>query len=112
MFTAPPSQKYPKGGNQIHLDHLREKLLAILSDLGIEHGGLHSFRRFFISYCANQGVPPTVVMRWVGHAGLRMIVRYYSLQDEESREAMAALVAEENGFPNRTKLAQLPQLLS
>jgi len=106
VFTARPSSKYPKGGNQIHLDHLREKLLAILSKLGIEHGGLHSFRRFFISWCANRHVAPNLLMHWVGHADLRMVVRYYSLQDEASREAMAALIAEENGTRYRTKLGQ------
>ena len=36
-------------------------------------------------------MPATVVMRWAGHSDLRMIVRYYNLEDEESRQTMLSL---------------------
>ena len=106
VFAAGRSAKFPRGGNQIHLDHLREKLLGILRELGIERGGLHSFRRFFISYCANQGVSPTVLMKWVGHSDLRMIVRYYQLHDTESQQAMQTLSVGDDVAAFRTKLGQ------
>ena len=106
VFAAGPSKRFPNGGNQIHLDHLRERLLEILPKLGIERGGLHSFRRFFISHCANNGVPPTILMKWVGHSDLRMIMRYYRLQDDESQEAMEALDGGMNGPGFKTVLRQ------
>lgn len=106
VFTARRSKDFPAGGNQVHLNHLRESLSETLENLGIPKAGFHAFRRFFITYCANSGVPPTVLMKWVGHSDLRMIVRYYRLQDDESREAMEAL-SRESGFSGfSTVLAQ------
>lgn len=111
VFVAGLSTEFPKGGHQIHLDHLRERLLGILRKIGKDRGGLHSFRRFFISYCANQGVPPTVLMKWVGHSDLRMIVRYYQLQDAESQQAMEALTAgsEFPGFKTNLRQTGVPE---
>jgi integrase len=101
------------------VEHLRERLQALLKELGFEPGELHAFRRFFISHCANQGVPPTVLMRWVGHADLRMIIRYYTLRDDESQEAMDDLrggakspgfktVLRQTGVPEKQLRSQRP----
>ena len=91
VFTARRSKQCPNGGGQIHVEHVRERLLRILDRIGIGRGGLHSFRRFFITHCANKGVAPTVLMKWVGHSDLRMILTYYNLQDQESLDAMEAI---------------------
>ena len=91
VLAARRSDEYPEGGHQISTVHLLEKLKKVLAKVGIEVGGLHTFRHFFVTHCANQGVPPEVLMNWVGHSDLRMIVRYYSLKDEESRRAMSAV---------------------
>jgi len=106
VLTARASAKYPHGDHQISAVHLLEKLKRILRRLKIGEGGLHTFRHFFITHCANQGVPPTVVMKWVGHSDLRMIMRYYELQDDESKRAMGSVDfgAKRNRF--RTKIGQ------
>lgn len=58
---------------------------------GLIDGRLHSFRHFFCSWCANNGVPERTLMTWLGHADSRMVRRYYHLQDDESRRRMEEL---------------------
>lgn len=59
--------------------------------LGIGKGTLHTFRHFFISMCAANGVPPTTCMSWVGHRDLDTLLHYYHLHEDESRRAMERL---------------------
>ncbi len=58
---------------------------------GFKHGRLHSFRHYFCSTCANNGVPERMVMDWLGHADSEMIRHYYHLHDEEARRRMNGL---------------------
>lgn len=67
------------------------KITPRLDGSTIVDGKLHSFRHFFCSTCASNGVPERVLMSWLGHADSRMIRRYYHLHDEESRRQMQAL---------------------
>lgn len=52
---------------------------------------LHRFRHFFVSECADHGVPMATVMNWVGHDEMKMVMYYYSLRDDTAREAMRRL---------------------
>jgi len=90
VFTARRSSKYPKGDHQLSDVHLLEKLKKILRPLKIE-GHLHTFRHFFISHCANSGVPPFQLIKWVGHADVSIVMHYYALRDEESLWTMKKL---------------------
>lgn len=54
-------------------------------------GRLHSFRHYFCSTCANNGVPERMVMEWLGHADSEMIRHYYHLHDQESQCRMRKL---------------------
>jgi len=56
-------------------------------------GRLHSFRHFFCSKCADEGVPELVVMRWLGHSTSRMVQHYYHLHDDESQRQMNKLTS-------------------
>jgi len=58
---------------------------------GFKDGRFHSFRHYFCSTCANNGVPQQVVMLWLGHQNSEMVRHYYHLQDEESRRRMDQL---------------------
>jgi integrase len=49
---------------------------------------LHNFRRFFVSQCADCGIPMATVMDWVGHDELQMVLYYYRLRDEAAKAAM------------------------
>ena len=55
---------------------------------GFRDGRLHSFRHYFCSVCANDGVPERMVMDWLGHADSEMVRHYYHLHDEESKRRM------------------------
>lgn len=55
---------------------------------GFLDGRLHSFRHYFCSNCANQGVKERVLMNWLGHRNSRMVHRYYHLHDDESIRQM------------------------
>ena len=72
----------------------RDALKALkrtLKKAEIAEGRLHSFRHFFISHAANQGVPAPVLLRWVGQSDLSMILHYYHLADGESQSAMGSV---------------------
>jgi integrase len=91
VFTARPSKRYRHGGHQISDRHVLASLKRVLKRLGIARGTVHAFRRFFISFCANNGVEPFQLMRWVGHSDISMVLRYYNLGDDESLRAMAGV---------------------
>lgn len=56
---------------------------------GFADGRLHSFRHFFCSVCAHNGVPELTLMQWLGHRDSRMVRHYYHLHDQESHRQMA-----------------------
>lgn len=58
---------------------------------GFADGRLHSFRHFFCSTCANNGVPEQVVMQWLGHHSSAMVRHYYHLHDDEAQRQMRHL---------------------
>ena len=58
---------------------------------GFVDGRLHSFRHYFVSYCANNNTPELVTMRWLGHKDSEMVRHYYHLHDDESRRQMSRL---------------------
>jgi integrase len=58
---------------------------------GLIDGRLHSFRHYFCSHCASNGVPELTVRKWLGHRDSNMIRRYYQLHDEEARRQMNRL---------------------
>jgi integrase len=88
----------PRGG-RLKPDHVRNVLVnKVLSKLaeefpvddgarGFRDGRLHSFRHYFCSMCANEGVPIMMVMEWLGHADSAMVRHYYHLYNSESSAA-------------------------
>lgn len=73
------------------LTPLTIKFPAAVDQRGIAAGRLHSFRHYFCSMSANQGVPEQVLMSWLGHADSEMIRHYYHLQQEQSKIQMQRL---------------------
>lgn len=70
----PLAEKFPAGDGQSFSD-----------------GRLHSFRHYFVSFCAANNVPERVVMEWVGHADSAMVRHYFHLHDEEAQRRMNGL---------------------
>ncbi len=80
----------PKG-RQVRENHTLRAFKADRDRLGIHQGTLHSLRHFFVSFCAERGVPLLTCMAWVGHKDAEMVQHYYHLHDDVSRRAMEKL---------------------
>lgn len=92
----------PKGG-KVKPDTIRNILIRdVLTPLAslfpvsddqrnLLSGRLHSFRHYFCSYCANNGISEPVVMKWMVHQDSEMVRHYYHLHEEVSRRQMSRL---------------------
>lgn len=67
----------------------RLKLLSSSTGIAASKLTLHNFRRFFVSHCAEVGIPMATVMEWVGHDEVGMVMHYYRLRNEFAQRAMA-----------------------
>jgi integrase len=70
---------------------LLAELRRVQRAAGVAQGGLHTLRHYFVSRCAAAGVDPFTCMSWVGHADMRMLPRYYHLDQRHSRESITKL---------------------
>ena len=93
----------PRGGklrNDTFGDTLREKVIPLVFEAcgGTDVARLtaHGFRHYFVSRCANRGVPQFSVMSWLGHSTPRMTNYYYHQNDAASLEHMRQLEAAED----------------
>ena len=83
-----------------HPDVAERRVIGDLKELSVAVGipkkrlTLHRFHDFFVSECADHGVPMATVMKWVGHDEMKMVMHYYSLRDDTAREAMRRLTSE------------------
>lgn len=93
VFVGPPCAKYPEGGQQVAERRALAALKRAAKKAGVPENKrkLHTFRHFFASFCANNGVEMAKLMRWLGHSSIEMVMRYYSLGEDESRQAMVAV---------------------
>jgi integrase len=95
-------------GGRLKADTVRKSLirdvLAALAhqfptsenEIGFKDGRLHSFRHFFATLCANEGISQRIVMTWLGHTDSKMVAHYYHLHDTESDREMGRLNLFEN----------------
>lgn len=80
--------KVLKGFKKHVLLQLTERFPSSEDEVGFKDGVIHSFRHYFVSHCANRGLPEQVVKSWLGHKASKMIGWYYHLNWEQSREQM------------------------
>ena len=73
------------------IEPLSDRFPTEPEERGFKDGRLHSFRHYFCSTCANNGVPERIVIDWLGHADSEMIRHYYHLHDEEAQRRMNSL---------------------
>jgi integrase len=57
----------------------------------LKHGRLHSFRHYFCSKCAENGINQPTVMLWLGHRDSDMVRHYFHLKDETSHRLITKL---------------------
>ena len=95
----------PRGGklrNDIFGDTLRAKVYPeVIEKVGnddVMRLTAHGFRHYFVSRCANLGVPQLSVMKWLGHRTSRMTNYYYHSNEAASllhmRQFEAAIEAQ------------------
>ena len=88
VFNSGKSSKYPNGNGPLNERRLLERVKKHCLRLEID-GTIHSFRKFFCSYMANQGVPPLTLMSWSGHSDIKVLISsYYKLNEKESLDLM------------------------
>lgn len=81
---------------QAFIDKVSEPLKERFPELDVNEksfadGRLHSFRHYFCSRCANQGVSELALKQWLGHTSSVMIARYYHLHDDEAQRQIGKL---------------------
>ena len=92
----------PRGGSlrsDVFGDTLRDLVLPQVAEKFENEDVLqltaHGFRHYFVSKCANLGVPQLSVMNWLGHKTPRMTNYYYHANDAASLMHMRQLEAAE-----------------
>lgn len=93
----------PRGGglrNDLFGDTLRDHVLPgvveTLGDTDVSRLTAHGFRHYFVSRCANAGIPQLSVMSWLGHRSARMSNYYYHSNEAASLKHMRQLEAAED----------------
>ena len=73
-------------------------------DVGFQHGRLHSFRHYFCSACALQGVPQRLLMEWLGHEDSVMCRHYFHSDPKDSLRQLAKVqfVPRQDRLPSET----------
>ena len=97
VFPSPLDPSRPRSSELSIWDRVREAA-------GIEDVRLHDLRHTHASHAVMNGVPVPVVSRMLGHASVRMTLRYAHLGDREIEaeaerigEAVARLMNERDG---------------
>ena len=94
VFPSPLDPSRPRGRNLPLWDRVRR-------EAGIEDCRLHDLRHTMASHAVMNGVPVPVVSRLLGHANVRMTLRYAHLGDrdiEQAAERVGQAVAEIMGL--------------
>ncbi len=73
------------------LEPLSERFPAVEGKKSFRDGRIHSFRHYFCSVAATNGVPEQMLMKWLGHADSRMVRHYFHLHDASSQMHMASV---------------------
>ena len=73
------------------LEPLSSRFPSVSGQPSFVDGRLHSFRHYFCSTCATEGIAERVLMNWLGHRNSSMVHRYYHLHDNESQKQMSRL---------------------
>jgi len=73
------------------IEPLTAKFPSSDNERGYKDGRLHSFRHYFASTCALNGVAERVAMQWLGHQDSDMVRHFFHRHDAEARRQMERL---------------------
>ena len=75
------------------LDNINKSWKSLVEDAGIDEFRFHDLRHTFASWLVMRGVDLNTVRDLLGHADLKMTLRYAHLAPEHKAAAVAALAA-------------------
>jgi integrase len=70
---------------------LAERFPTPAGEIGFAHGGVHSFRHFFVTEAFRGGATDGEVRDWVGHRDSRIVERYRHLRGRAAKQTMSRL---------------------
>jgi integrase len=70
------------------LKPLGKQFVSPTGEANLLQGRLHSFRHYFCSKCARDGVAIQTLMLWLGHSDSAMIRHYFHLHDDQAQSQM------------------------
>lgn len=70
---------------------LKQRFPTPTGEIGFEHGGVHSFRHYFVTEAFLGGATEAEVMDWVGHRDSRIVRRYRHLRADIKQRRMQEL---------------------
>jgi site-specific recombinase XerD len=80
-----------KKGTQLNRNHLRERLVKLCMNIGIEPGNIHTFRHTFASHLIMKGVDLPTVQKLMGHSDIKTTMIYAHLAQEHLQGAIEKL---------------------
>lgn len=78
-----------RAGNRrrVSRGQIRYVVRSAMQRAGVERGTTHTLRHAFCSYIANNGVPPLMAMKIMGHRSLDIILIYYHVDEQDLSRA-------------------------
>lgn len=75
-FNSPITKTYYKGGERMEETSPKCDLI-----------GTHAARRTFICFALSSGIPPQVVMKWIGHSDYQAMKPYIAIAEKTKADA-------------------------
>jgi integrase len=92
--TSPDALVFPSPKSQNMFDNIRKSWASLLKDAKIENFRFHDLRHDFASQLVIKGVPLNTVRELLGHADMKMTLKYAHLSKEGTQEAVELLDTE------------------
>lgn len=75
-------------------------------EIGFRDGRVHSFRHYFCSSCADEGVPREMLMKMLSHKDSAMVAHYYHARENVARQVFGNLQFASVDVPETTASTQ------
>ncbi len=80
-----------RNGRQLNRNHLRERLVKVCMNIGIELANIHTFRHTFASHLIMKGVDLPTIQKLMGHSDIKTTMIYAHLAPEHLKSAIEKL---------------------
>lgn len=70
----------------------QNKMAKMCKKLGLTNVSTHTLRHTFATRCAEAGIPPKIVQKWLGHSTIEMTMNIYTHVDNEYEQKMVKKV--------------------